>query len=158
MAKAKLDLNKFKKDLQKDMVLDKAVCDNLSISYSDEGMTDEQIQRLVYLGFDWGGLLRYLPDIEKEEMKLNIHHVKMEGFCQYLPLSIGVEIKEEGVKDTSIIGIGNEFELEAKEHTDAVIIIQDAISNPNFCINNFFYMVVFPYGDRKYKLDIKWDT
>ena len=88
---------------------------------------------------DWGGLFRQLENIEQDVIRFKGYNVSLEGYKQYEPYSIA-NVKE--------------FELKEIELKEAVMIVQDAIPNPNFCLNNLFYMTIFHFGHKKYGLRI----
>lgn len=132
------DLKAFKKDFRNSLVLEYAVKDNLVINFSDD-IPKDKAKELIYLGFDWGGFFRQLVDIEQDKMTFKAYNIELEGYNQYEPLSISNP---------------KEFELKERELKEAVMITQDGIPNPNFCLNNLFYMTIFHFGHKKYKVGI----
>ena len=137
--KMTLDLEKFKLDFQDEWEFENAVKDNLSIDFSDK-VPNDKAKNLIYLGLDWGGLFR--QGIDSHELKFKAYNVDLEGYKQYEPLNISNP---------------KEFELSEKELKDAVMIVQDGVPNPNFCINNLFYMTIFHFGHKKYNLEVSED-
>ena len=94
---------------------------------------------LIFIRFRRERLFRQLNDLEQDTIHFKGYNVSLEGYKQYEPYSI-----------TN----AKEFELKEKDLEEAVMIIQDAIPNPNFCLNNLFYMTIFHFGHKKYGLKI----
>ncbi len=136
--KCRFDLKEFKKEFSSNMVLEYAVKNNITITHNKD-IPEDAGKQLIYLGFDWGGFFRQLNDIEKDEMEFRVCNVELEGYKQYEPLTITNP---------------TEFDLKENELKEAVIIIQDGVPNPNFCLNNLFYMTIFHFGHKKYSLKV----
>ena len=132
------NLKAFRKEFPKTLNFEDSVKRNLTI-ISSKGVSKKDIKRLIYLGFDWGGLFRQMNEIKGNTIIFKGFNVFLEGYMQYEPFAITNP---------------KEFELKGKELTEAVMLVQDAIPNPNFCLNNLFYMTFFHFGHKKYGLKI----
>ena len=132
------NLKSFKKEFSKTWKFEDAVKRNLTIT-SANNVSKKDIKKLICLGFDWGGLFSQLENIEQDVIRFKGYNVSLEGYKQYEPYSIA-NVKE--------------FELKEIELKEAVMIVQDAIPNPNFCLNNLFYMTIFHFGHKKYGLRV----
>ena len=132
------NLKAFKKEFPKSWNFEDAIKRNLIITDA-KNTPKKDIKKLIYLGFDWGGLFRQIDDIEQEFIRFKGYNVLLEGYKQYEPF---------------YIANAKEFELKEKELKEAVMIVQDAIPNPNFCLNNLFYMTIFHFGHKKYGLRV----
>ena len=132
------DLKSFKEEFSKTWKFEDAVKRNL-IVIDTQNVSKKDAKRLICLGFDWGGLFRQLENINQDTIQFKGYNVILQGYNQYEPHSIGN---------------AKEFELKEKELKEAVMIVQDAIPNPNFCLNNLFYMTIFHFGHKKYGLRV----
>ena len=132
------NLKEFKKEFSKTWKFEDAVKRNLTITDA-RNVSKKDIKRLICLGFDWGGLFRQIENIEQDIIRFKGYNVSLEGYKQYEPLAIANP---------------KEFELREIELKEAIMLIQDGIPNPNFCLNNLFYMTIFHFGHKKYGVRI----
>lgn len=140
IAEAKLDLNKFKRDFKSTLDLEQSVKRNIRI-VEGKGVTNEMCCRLLVLGFDWSAFFKNINKIHKDCVTFKIHMAELDSFEHYLPSSISED--------------GSVYTLKKEPFKTGVIIIQDALPNPNFCIDNFLKNNIFVYSDKnKYRLEV----
>ena len=135
------DLKCFKEDFGKGFDLEKSVYDNISIKDNPNHLPIEEIKKLLYLGFDWGGFFRHVKDVKKNKVKFKVCDVSLSGFKQIIPKNSSYNQRE--------------LEFEFKEIEKSFVIINDAIPHPDFSINNMFCKVLFNFGQHEYLLRIE---
>ena len=86
------NLKSFKKEFSKTWKFEDAVKRNLTIT-SANNVSKKDINKLICLGFDWGGLFRQLENIEQDVIRFKGYNVSLEGYKQYEPYSIA-NVKE----------------------------------------------------------------
>lgn len=106
IAKARLNLPRFKSMVKKDLNLEKSFFENSTLvecTIKDQ----DKIMELIFRSTDWGNLLLLFDVAEHEYMDLHVFECKIEGMTSYKPISIN---KEAGiVKLEPITEIRTEF-------------------------------------------------
>lgn len=92
-ATAKINLLKFKEDMQAHFDLEKAVLDNMKIIQIRDEQVSQKILKLIYMGIDWGNFLMLYNNLkaeEKRECTITIHKCIITDLMTYEPKEIEV--------------------------------------------------------------------
>ena|SRR3990167_2608075 len=138
VAKLELDLKQFKELLKQEYDLENTVNVCLKVTEDNQNVGDKTLIRFVYFGFDWGGLLRHIKLVDKDIIRFRLFNVKLDGFKRFEPKMVSEDLKIIELKEVDI--------------NQSVMITQDAISNPNFAIDNLLCKTLFDFGGKKYAL------
>jgi hypothetical protein len=89
VAMGQMNLEAFRKEMQKSFKLRRAVMQNIDLKKNETGFEDTEVKAMMYYGVDWGQILNHWYVLEEagkepmQEMVLIMHNCTIDGHMQY---------------------------------------------------------------------------
>ena len=138
IARLEFNLANFKKQFSGDLDFKQAYYNNIKLVENPKNENVKVLLKLLYLAFNWGELFRHIKAKKQNKIVFELHRVELKGFQQLVPSCMS--------EDKRVL------ELSCVDVNESVLILQDAITHPNFCIDNMLGTIIFDYGGKKYNL------
>jgi uncharacterized LabA/DUF88 family protein len=136
LALAKVNMKQFKADFAMTLNREDSLKSNFEVI--EKGNFDkEKLFKYVYLSLDWGRIIDFLHDSDKEEMLIKFYKMEFSDKVEWVP-----DLMSEDGREFI-------FKQEVKNGFD-VFMINSFIPSPDFDIRSYLNSTSYNYGFRRW--------
>jgi hypothetical protein len=136
---ATINLSKFKTLLKKDLDLQNSFKSIVQIQKNTSDMSNDEAKHVMYMGTDWGQVMKFLHKNDAQIIKIGLNKVKINGFRQYKP-------------DTALVNGQVSYTFEEGEIDDEeYMVIHNFVPMMEHHVDKFMNDLLFDYTQKSWE-------